>query len=211
MRRKDGELLVRIAREAFTEFFRRFEALSLPEKLPKQLRERQGVFVRVGRSPNSSWRVGTEVLCCLGYPLPSRELAVATVDSAVACAVRTRSSASVDVERVDELLFEVSIITVPQPLRVERPTDYTKDIVLGRDGIMVEHGFANALILPQVAVENGWTEFDLLGECCMKAGLMADSWLTSPQIDIYKFQAEIWRETGAGRRVAKISPSVQRS
>jgi len=46
---------------------------------------------------------------------------------------------------------------------------------------------------PQVPVEFGWDEETFLAECCMKAGLPPDAWLTKGT-KVYSFQAEIFAE-----------------
>lgn len=50
------------------------------------------------------------------------------------------------------------------------------DFVPGRHGIVVERGGRRALLLPQVAAENGWTGPEMLSACCWKAGLPQDAW-----------------------------------
>lgn len=204
MLQREGEFLVNMARKVFITFLRRFEIDPLPGEIPEKLREKSGVFVRVGRNPDSLWTRDIEIIGCLGYPLPSRELIVTTIDSALALAVRIGSSALFDISENHNFLFEVSVLTKPELVKVRRAIDYLKEIKVGRDGLLVEQGFIRGLILPQIPIENDWDEKDLISECCMKAGLLADLWLTSPEISVYKFQAEIFRETGAERKVVKV-------
>jgi AMMECR1 domain-containing protein len=70
---------------------------------------------------------------------------------------------------------------------------------------------ASGLILPQVSIEENYDEKDLLSECCLKAGLPSDSWLTLHDIDVYRFQAEIFRETGTNGKVVKFEPNVSKA
>jgi uncharacterized protein (TIGR00296 family) len=147
----------------------------------------------------------------LGYPRPSCELATATIDSAVACAVRANLSRSLNHHDEKHLLFEVSVLTDPELIRITKPIDYPKNIELGQDGLLIEQAFASALILPQIALESNYNKTDLFSECCMNAGLLSDSWLTSTRIKIYKFQTEIFREVGADRNVTKIGTGISAS
>jgi len=66
-------------------------------------------------------------------------------------------------------------------------------IKVGEDGLIVEKGMFKGLLLPQVPVEWGWCEEEFLCQCCVKAGLPPDSWLTKGA-KIYKFSAIIFGE-----------------
>jgi uncharacterized protein (TIGR00296 family) len=93
-----------------------------------------------------------------------------------------------------QVVFEVSVLTPPEPVKVEKPHDYSKKIKVGRDGLIVERGYCKGLLLPQVPVELGWDEETFLCECCAKAGLPPDSWLLDGT-GICRFQAIIFQET----------------
>jgi len=55
---------------------------------------------------------------------------------------------------------------------------------------LVEKGFFKGLTLPQIPKEKGWNKEEFLSECCVKAGLLADSWLKK-EVKVYSFQAQI--------------------
>ena len=207
----EGECLVKMAREAFDTYSKRFKIIHPTTECLSKLRERRGVFVRVARSQDFLWTKETKTLACLGYPRPSCELAIATIDSAVACAVRVNLSDSLNVYDWGSLLFEVSVLTKPKLIKVEKPIDYPNEIELGQDGLLIEQAFTSGLILPQVALECNYDKTDLLGECCVKAGLLSDSWLTSTRISVYKFQVEIFREEGADRKATKVNIKISAS
>jgi len=90
-------------------------------------------------------------------------------------------------------VFEVSVLTPPQPVKVKKPKDYPSKIKVGQDGLMVEKGYYKGLLLPQVPIEWRWDEEEFLCQCCIKAGLPPDSWLLEGTT-IYKFQAIIFEE-----------------
>jgi len=201
----EGELLVRIAREAF-ERSMRFETYTLPSELPLNLHAKRGVFVRVRRSPDRSWGAHMETLACLGYSFPSRELGEAAADSAVASALRIGASGSLGGAPPQHLFFEISVLSEPELLQVGKPVEYPRRIGVRTDGLIVEYGFANGLILPQVAIENNYDENDLLCECCVRAGLPSSSWLTLSGTRVYKFRAEIFREEESTGNVIEFIP-----
>jgi hypothetical protein len=91
-------------------------------------------------------------------------------------------------------------------LEVKNPKEYPKLIKVGRDGLVIEKGFQSGLLLPQVPVEYGWDEETFLSECCMKACLPPDSWL-SRDVKIYSFTAEVFTEDTPGGNVEQKSLS----
>jgi uncharacterized protein (TIGR00296 family) len=75
-----------------------------------------------------------------------------------------------------------------------------RDIVLGRDGIVLERGPRRALFLPQVAQEQGWTLEETLTALARKAGLAEDAW-RSPGAKLSVFTGQQFKEQsprGAG-------------
>jgi uncharacterized protein (TIGR00296 family) len=200
-----GELLVRLARQSF-ETYLKFETSKPSEEVPNGLREKRGVFVRVRSSANSSWSEDMETLACLGYAFPSRDMSEAVIDAAVACAVRATASNRFGAVEMKNLLFEVSVLSEPELLQVGRPAEYPKRVDAHQDGLIVEYGFANGLILPQISIEKKYDENDLLCECSLKAGLPASSWLTLSGLRVYKFQAEIFRERESAGTIVKFIP-----
>jgi len=52
------------------------------------------------------------------------------------------------------------------------------------------------LLLPQVALEEGWGALRFLEETCVKAGLPRDAWRTGALVEA--FSAEVFREEDLG-------------
>ena len=65
------------------------------------------------------------------------------------------------------------------------------DIVLGRDGVVLKKGDKQAVFLPQVATETGWSKEVFLDQLCYKAGLSAGDW---KKADLFTFQADVFSE-----------------
>ena len=63
-------------------------------------------------------------------------------------------------------------------------------IVIGQHGLVVEHGGRRGLLLPQVAVEWGWTAEQFLRQTCYKAGLPLDAWQHGARV--YRFDAQVF-------------------
>ena len=84
---------------------------------------------------------------------------------------------------------------------IERVDDI-REVVVGRDGLIVEFGRRRGLLLPQVAVEWKWDASEFAAQTCIKAGLPRDAWQKGAKL--FKFEAEVFGETGdqENRRIA---------
>ena len=84
------------------------------------------------------------------------------------------------------LTIEVSILT---PLR---PVSDSREIVPGRDGVLLEKDGRSAVFLPQVATEQGWGREALLDQLSLKAGLPKGAWRQGARF--WTFRAEVFAE-----------------
>lgn len=139
-----------------------------------------GVFVTIKK--------GGELRGCLGV----LEMRAGLADEVARCA---RDSATADPRflpmTADELPSASIDISVLGPLEKIDPGDETA-IVIGRHGLVVEHGHRRGLLLPQVAVEWGWTVEQFLAQTCRKAGLAPDAWRKGATV--FRFDAEVFGE-----------------
>jgi len=149
--------------------------------------EKQGAFVTIHTHPEHDLRG------CIGIPLPVMSLKDAIVEGAIS-ATRDPRFPPLDKNELNNIVIEVTILSKPELIKVNQPKDYTKNIVIGRDGLIVEQGFYKGLLLPQVPVEQGWDIEEFLSHTCMKAGLMPDAWYDK-NIKIYQFSGQIFTET----------------
>jgi len=61
---------------------------------------------------------------------------------------------------------------------------------IGRHGLVISLGARRGLLLPQVAVEQGWGRETFLEQTCRKAGLPLDAWRKDATIEA--FTAEVF-------------------
>ena len=186
---EEGKLLVSLARKAIETYLKTGEIIKPPENVPEKLREKCGVFVTINTVRNDR----RELRGCIGYPYPTDPLINAVIDSAISSATRDPRFPPMTFDELDHVVFEVSVLTPPELINVENPSEYPSKIKIGRDGLIVERGFFKGLLLPQVPVEWRWNEEEFLCQCCMKAGLPPDCWLMKGT-KIYRFQAIIFEE-----------------
>ena len=67
------------------------------------------------------------------------------------------------------------------------------EIEVGRDGLYVLLGFCSGVLLPQVALEQGWDRDEFLRQVCAKACLPPDAWQRGAAL--YRFTAEVFAES----------------
>jgi uncharacterized protein (TIGR00296 family) len=186
---EEGQFLISLVRNTVKHYLEEGAAPKPPKDTPKKLFEHCGVFVTINRVKNGE----RELRGCIGYPYPTSPLVEAVIDSAINAATEDPRFYPVSLDELEKVVFEVSVLTPPEPVEVENPKEYVRQIKVGEDGLIIEKGFRKGLLLPQVAVEWGWQEEEFLCQCCTKAGLPPDSWLTK-DAKIYKFHAIIFDE-----------------
>ncbi len=185
----DGRFLVSLARTAITEYLSRERTIDPPKETPNHLLERSGVFVTL-----NSAKPTRELRGCIGYPLPTEPLAVATIHSAIEAATSDPRFNPVELSEFrDRIVVEVSVLTVPEHLAAREPGQRAKEIQIGKDGLIIGRGARRGLLLPQVAPEWEWDAEEFLSNCCLKAGLPPDTWLDE-NTQVEKFQAIIFEE-----------------
>lgn len=183
--KSEGEMAVRLARTAIKECLNNGRKIG-PENLPDIFKEKRGVFVTLNKKKDSK-----ELRGCIGRPYPVLPLGEAIILSAINAAREDPRFYPVELQELDELVIEVTVLTVPKRINA-KPGDIPDKIMIGRDGLIVSTGMSSGLLLPQVAVEHGFDSAEFLCQTCMKAGLMPDAWLEGAQV--YSFEGQIFEE-----------------
>ncbi|MCW4053963.1 MAG: TIGR00296 family protein [Candidatus Bathyarchaeota archaeon] len=186
---EEGKFLVNLARQTVTEYLKNGKILQVPESVSTKLMKPCGVFVTL----NSLHNGAKTLRGCIGLPYPTTPLVQAVIEAALSAATRDPRFPPVAIEELDQIIFEVSVLTPPERVKVEKPTDYPSKIKVGQDGLIVEKSYCKGLLLPQVPVEFNWEAEEFLCQCSMKGGLSPDSWLLK-DTKIYRFQAIIFEE-----------------
>jgi uncharacterized protein (TIGR00296 family) len=186
---EESNFLVKLARKAVEEYLKNGKIIAIPKDASSKLMEHCGVFVTL----NSFYQGKKELRGCIGFPYPTTPLARAVIESAINSATQDPRFPPVSLDELNHIVFEVSVLTPPQLVKVKKPTDYPRKIKVGQDGLIVERGYYKGLLLPQVPVEWNWEEEEFLCQCCMKAGLSPDCWLLEGT-KIYKFSCVIAHE-----------------
>ncbi len=167
--------------------------------LPKVFEDQQGAFVTLKRYPDGALRG------CIGYPMPVLPLRSAIVGAAVSAALEDYRFRPVRAAELPRITLEVSVLTVPVPVRFSTPEEAVRSVKVGRDGLIVDGFGSSGLLLPQVAPEEGWSARELLEGTCEKAGLPPDAW-KDPRVHVRRFEAEIFHELSPNGEVVPNDP-----
>ncbi len=190
----DGEKLVKTARAVVTEFLKTKNKMKLDKDFEESFSSNAGVFVTLNHQSN--------LRGCIGYPLPDKKLYNALEEAAISAATDDPRFPSVAFEELDQITFEVTVLTPPQEIEVSDPQEYPSKIKVGRDGLIVKSGFNSGLLLPQVPKEYGWNEEEFLGHTCEKAGLPKEQW-KKKDTKILKFEGIVFKEQSPGSSVVR--------
>jgi len=181
---RDGIKSVNYARNVIEEYVKNKK---IPVcKFSDVFNEKQGAFVTIHTYPDHDLRG------CIGVPLPVMNLCDAIAEGA-ASATRDPRFPPLLVKELDDIVIEVTVLSPPEIIKVSKPEDYIKNIIIGRDGLIIEQGFYKGLLLPQVPVEQGWDKEEFLSHTCIKAGLIPNAWFDK-QTKIYKFSGQVFTE-----------------
>lgn len=181
----DGELLVKTARKIVTKYLEKNEKIELDQEFKSKFSFESGVFVTINNLQG--------LRGCIGFPLPQKKLFSALADASLAAATEDPRFSPVKKEELNEIIFEVTVLSPPVKIQVSNPLDYPTKIKVGTDGLIIKYDFSSGLLLPQVPVEYGWSEKEFLNNTCEKAGLAADMW-KDPKTKVLKFEGIIYKE-----------------
>ncbi len=190
----DGEMLVKTARAVVTEFLKTKNKMKLDKDFEESFSSNAGVFVTLNHQSN--------LRGCIGYPLPDKKLYNALLEAAISAATEDPRFPSVAFEELDQITFEVTVLTPPQEIEVSDPQEYPSKVKVGRDGLIVKSGFNSGLLLPQVPKEYGWNEEEFLGHTCEKADLPKEQW-KKKDTKILKFEGIVFKEQDPGGSVVR--------
>jgi AmmeMemoRadiSam system protein A len=123
-----------------------------------------------------------ELRGCIGYFHRGEDLLSLIRRAVVAAALDDPRFGRVSIDEVPRLAISITVLAPPVP--IADPSE----VVIGRDGILIERGGARGLLLPQVAARRGWDRELFLRETCRKAGLPPDAWRDGVTV-VQRFEA----------------------
>jgi uncharacterized protein (TIGR00296 family) len=191
----DGEELVKMARKAVTEILKNNSKIS-DDTFDSKFNFSSGVFVTLNKQDS--------LRGCIGYPLPVKKLSEGLIDTAISAATQDTRFSPVTADELDKIVFEITVLTPPVEIKVNKPSEYLSEIKVGRDGLIIENPYTSGLLLPQVPTEYGWNVKEFLEYTCQKAGLEKNAW-KDKDTRISRFQGVIFKEESPNGNIIRES------
>ncbi|MFC1931248.1 AmmeMemoRadiSam system protein B [Chloroflexota bacterium] len=165
--------LVRLAKKTIETYVKDGKTLPPPEELTPEMKEKAGVFVSLHKSG--------ELRGCIGTFEPTREnVAAEIIQNAISSATRDPRFPPVAPEELDDLEYNVDVLTSPEPVADESQLDPKKY------GVIVESGFRRGLLLPDLeGVDTVDYQIDI---CRQKAGIDPDE-----PVKLYRFEVKRYK------------------
>ena len=193
---QDGKYIVGVARKTIEKCVKAGGVVVYETKAASRLKEKHGVFVTIFKYPSK------ELRGCIGMPRPEKPLIIALKEAATNAALGDPRFTPVKPEELDKIVVEVTVLTPPELIVVDKAQEYPKNVEVGKHGLIIETDFKSGLLLPQVATELKLDSEQFLSETCFKAGLGFSDWL-GPNIKIYRFEGQIFAEEVPGGEVVE--------
>jgi uncharacterized protein len=173
----EQRLILELARRAITARLGD-RNLPSPRNPPLRLLVQQGAFVTL--------HLGATLRGCVGMVPPLRPLVTTVMECAAAAATADPRFSPLEASELERVTIEISALN--PPFRIAEPSQ----VALGTHGLMITAGRRRGLLLPQVAVEQGWNATIFLEETCVKAGLPPDAWARGAIVEA--FSAQVFSE-----------------
>ena len=192
---QEGTELVRLARTSVEAYIKNKKIFSIE----KNSNKKAGVFVTlyyINKTNDEKNLRG-----CIGSVFPTQNIYHSVIAAAINAATEDPRFIAINEKELDDVIFEVSVLTKPSLIRLDNTDASLSKIVIGRDGLMLESRYGSGLFLPQVPVEQKWNARDYLSNLCYKTGAPSDAWLL-PDSKVYTFCSLIFREKLPNREIS---------
>ena len=173
----DKKALLKYARKTLEQYFSS-QTLPIPRNINPKLKIKRGAFVTLNKNG--------DLRGCIGHMAETTPLCTVVGSMALQAAFNDSRFTPLTQDELPKIEFEISVLT---PFMLVKSAD---EIVLGRDGVVIKKGDKQAVYLPQVATETGWSKEMFLDQLCYKAGLSAGDWKSA---NLYTFQADVFSES----------------
>ncbi len=184
---EEERLLLKIARESLETVVAKGESDVTAYNLTPALMEKHGAFVTL--------RCNGDLRGCIGYTSNHVSLADAVRENAANAALHDLRFPRVTPGELKDITIEISALTPGDTHETPfKRVNHISEIVIGRDGLYIERPpQRGGLLLPQVAIEQGWDVPEFLTAVCRKAGYHHEAW-KAPDAQLYRFSAQVFAE-----------------
>jgi len=181
----EREILLKAARESILQEFSECDVTKVDYKAYPKLKMELGAFVTL--------KINEQLRGCIGYIIAQKPLFETIVEAAKHSAFGDPRFAELSRDEFDEIAIEISVLSQFEPIK-----SYD-EIEVGKHGLLLEEG-GRAVLLPQVATEQGYNRAEFLTALCHKAGLYGNYW-KERMLNIKVFTALVFSEKEKGGRI----------
>lgn len=172
----EQKILLKIAKETVESFV---AAGKVPEfKITgERLKQKQGAFVTLNKNG--------QLRGCIGQIAPSDQPLWQVVRDMAAAASEDNRFNPVSKAELNQLEYEVSVLSTPEAI------DDWRKIELGKQGVIIKQGGRSGVFLPQVATDTGWSLEEFLSELCWQKAGLAPGCYKDKDTQILVFTAQV--------------------
>lgn len=160
-------------------------SIIIPGLLTDSLFEPSAAFVTLNKFDEETGQ--KQLRGCVGTLAPSMPLYQAVWNMTKSAALADNRFTPVTVSELNPIQISISVLSQPHVI------SSVEDIVLGRDGIIMQQGIHSATYLPKVAFEQGWNLEQTLESLAQKAGLGKNAW-QDPKTIFKRYQSNDFSE-----------------
>ena len=170
---KEMSPLAKLAKDTVETYVKGGNIPEQPEELAPEMKEKAGVFVSIHKFG--------QLRGCIGTFEPTQEnVAKEIIANAVSSATRDPRFPAVAPNELEDLAYNVDVLTKPEPIDSKDQLDPKKY------GVIVEAGLRQGLLLPDLeGVDSVDSQIDI---CRQKAGIMPDE-----PINLYRFEVKRYK------------------
>lgn len=178
LNKKEQEELLRLAKDSVELFVKEKKILEFESDNPI-FNQNIGAFVTLEKED--------QLRGCIGRYTPTDiPLYQVIIQMAVAAASEDKRFYPVKLEELDQLEYEISILSSLEKV------DNWQDIETGKHGVQIRSGFSSGVFLPQVATDNFWDLETFLSQLCLQKLVLAKDCYKQEDIEIYTFTAQVF-------------------
>jgi len=180
--KEDQKQLLALARKSILHYLKKKSTLiENPKDYSPKLSEKRSTFVTL--------TIDGGLRGCIGHIEPFLPLYEDIIDNSISAAFMDPRFYPLTDDEYEKIQIEISILTLPKPLKYKDSDDLLNKLKLGKDGVIISKNGYSATFLPQVW-EQIKTPEDFLSHLCVKAGLSAYEWKKGDlKVEIYEVES----------------------
>lgn len=187
MNKKDKQYLLKLARRTLQKYFKDEEILQIEnDDVPQTLKEKRGIFVTL-------WK-DNKLRGCIGDLRSEKPIYQSVIDNCLASAFLDPRFTALKRDELDDIKIEISILSELKKIPdFNNPDNLLKYLNKHHPGLLIKKEIYQATFLPQVWEDLTSAEL-FISRLCEKAGLDKDEWQKIGNLEIYEYNADVFRE-----------------